>query len=575
MGVSWFSECHTPKSIVNQLLNDIPDRYRIPHSLSRVHHLCIHVEYIKFDVWSDTKASSRKIDVAGKIDLVCDSLRSRLETADVNKYMLSILMTCTKKTKPELEEALLKIQHLRDHPPPSGNISATDALTFLIVLVDVNQLYDVALGTYDLDLVLMVAERSQKDPKEYLPFLNKLRPMGHYEKYQIDYYLKRCVLALHHISKCGPEMFEECLELVKSQCLYTTALQLFEQSTTQCKVIAKAYGDHLVKRDQLEEAGIVLYRYGLLETALPVFEKCGSWQFAFSVAFQLQLQQPEILRLARSLADILKRRQRYGEAARILCEYASDPEEAIVCLIAGSLWEDCLRLIHTHGRVDLVETHLRPALLEAASGSIAETGSWREQFDQYRNRLMVVREEKAQARQHFETMNNRENCVVEGSDLYSDAGSVTGQSYQSSSYSRSTARSSKNRRKAERKKHRLKEGSPFEETALLEALGDLWALAHGIRKDTCSLVRMLFLHGCDVEASTLQRTLCDCLDHMDSYKEQIWPQNVQSVETGPWMTSNDIAAVAASRGFVAGVSQDAYRKPHTETVEWKLSLLQN
>jgi hypothetical protein len=52
---------------------------------------------------------------------------------------------------------------------------------------------------------------------------------------------------------------------------------------------------------------------------------------------------------------------------------------------------------------------------------------------------MVVREEKAQARQHFETMNNRENCVVEGSDLYSDAGSVTGQSYQSSSYSRSTA----------------------------------------------------------------------------------------------------------------------------------------
>jgi elongator complex protein 1 len=31
--------------------------------------------------------------------------------------------------------------------------------------VDVNVLFDLALGTYDFDLVLMVAEKSQKDPK--------------------------------------------------------------------------------------------------------------------------------------------------------------------------------------------------------------------------------------------------------------------------------------------------------------------------------------------------------------------------------------------------------------------------
>ena len=31
--------------------------------------------------------------------------------------------------------------------------------------VDVNLLFNIALGTYDFDLVLMVAEKSQKDPK--------------------------------------------------------------------------------------------------------------------------------------------------------------------------------------------------------------------------------------------------------------------------------------------------------------------------------------------------------------------------------------------------------------------------
>ena len=39
---------------------------------------------------------------------------------------------------------------------------AGDALKYLIFLVDVNKMYDVALGMYDFQLVLMVAEKSQK-----------------------------------------------------------------------------------------------------------------------------------------------------------------------------------------------------------------------------------------------------------------------------------------------------------------------------------------------------------------------------------------------------------------------------
>ena len=37
-----------------------------------------------------------------------------------------------------------------------------EAIKYTLFLVDVNQLFDVALGMYDFDLVLMVAERSQK-----------------------------------------------------------------------------------------------------------------------------------------------------------------------------------------------------------------------------------------------------------------------------------------------------------------------------------------------------------------------------------------------------------------------------
>lgn len=39
---------------------------------------------------------------------------------------------------------------------------ADDALKYLLFLVDVNRLFDIALGMYDFQLVLMVAEKSQK-----------------------------------------------------------------------------------------------------------------------------------------------------------------------------------------------------------------------------------------------------------------------------------------------------------------------------------------------------------------------------------------------------------------------------
>lgn len=41
-------------------------------------------------------------------------------------------------------------------------MTAEAALKYLLFLVDVNELYDHSLGTYDFDLVVMVAEKSQK-----------------------------------------------------------------------------------------------------------------------------------------------------------------------------------------------------------------------------------------------------------------------------------------------------------------------------------------------------------------------------------------------------------------------------
>ena len=45
---------------------------------------------------------------------------------------------------------------------PDSHVSVDEALHYLLYLVDFNELYTVALGTYDFSLVLMVAEKSNK-----------------------------------------------------------------------------------------------------------------------------------------------------------------------------------------------------------------------------------------------------------------------------------------------------------------------------------------------------------------------------------------------------------------------------
>jgi len=42
-------------------------------------------------------------------------------------------------------------------------------------MVNANKLYEIALGTYDLEIVNLVARQTQKDPKEYLPYLERLK----------------------------------------------------------------------------------------------------------------------------------------------------------------------------------------------------------------------------------------------------------------------------------------------------------------------------------------------------------------------------------------------------------------
>uniref|UniRef100_A0A4W4HKA8 Elongator complex protein 1 n=1 Tax=Electrophorus electricus TaxID=8005 RepID=A0A4W4HKA8_ELEEL len=524
--------------------------------------------------------------VRKKVDLVCDALRSAMETLDPQKYCLCILTSHVRKTTPELEIALQKVHELRGENYPKGQhaVGAGEALKYLLFLVNVNELYEHSLGTYDFDLVLMVAEKSQKDPKEYLPFLNMLKTLElNYQRYTIDKHLKRFRKALHHLSKCGEEHFTELVNLVKDQRLYSEALQLYPSDSQQHKVLTVAYAEYLLEQQQAEEAGLLLWRCGEMPRALQAFVSCTSWRHALAVATHIPVTQGQLAQLARDLAGTkLLEMRRATEAALLLEQYAKDCEEAISALVTGAAWEEALRLIYLYSRQDIIETHLKPALLEAHSMQVAFLESQMALFTRYKSRLAVVLEQKEKTKL---LLIDEDGPDCGEAELYSEASSVLTGSRFGSKYSHSnsriSSRSSKNRRKAEGKKHSLKEGSPFEDIALLHALIQIIHVTDKMRgkKEIHSLLRALVLFLFDVRASSLQAKYSELLQLIETSIPEIWHEGLQpgpAPITGPNSTTNSITASLQQPRPPLVSQQDAeilMPPKMRQSIRWELSIL--
>ncbi|XP_077863175.1 elongator complex protein 1-like [Saccoglossus kowalevskii] len=516
-----------------------------------------------------------------KVDKVCDAVRIALENIGHSKYFLSIITTYIKKTVPELDIALQKIKNLQEKSVDNNGIGVDAAFRYVLYMVDIHQLYNVALASYDFDLVLMVAEKSQMDPKEYLPYLNKLRVLeSNYQKYTIDKHLKHYGKALQHISLCDGH-FDECIQLIQDHSLYVEALKLYQFGTTPYKIIGKLYGEYLENERHYEEAALLYTRCDDETKALEMYQKVGNWRQALCLATKLQYSKEKKSDLCRELADYLHAHRQYSEAAYLLEHYIDDMEEAIVMLIDGSLWDDALLTMYRHNRMDIIETNLKPALLLNFNTYVSQLDGMMSQFETHKNRLAVVRETKEKRKQG---LFDEDGVPDKDGDLFSDTSSIGRSSSYTASSSRISGRSSKNRRKAERKKYSLKEGSEFEEFALLQALCDIVMKVEKLKGDVGNLLKALIQCQYDIQAGELQLCMEKMVTSVDKSMNEIWKPDLDLDSSpvpsvlGPQSTANSIATamMQANRGQPTNVQELSLKLPPkiNKDTKWKLQQLQ-
>jgi elongator complex protein 1 len=109
----------------------------------------------------------------GKINTACTAIRASLSTLDADRYLHCVLTTYVKQEPPALEDALQRVLNVKmgdidnaDNVDKEGQDKqakvrsdrARAALKYLLLLVDVKQLYNAALASYNLEFALLVAQ---------------------------------------------------------------------------------------------------------------------------------------------------------------------------------------------------------------------------------------------------------------------------------------------------------------------------------------------------------------------------------------------------------------------------------
>ncbi|KAF9112880.1 hypothetical protein BGX27_002637 [Mortierella sp. AM989] len=468
-------------------------------------------------------------ELAEKVNMICDAVRKELETLDRNTYINSVLTTYVRKSPPDLESALLLLAELKDN----DQALAEDALKFTIFLADVDRLFDVALGMYDFALVLMVAQWSQKDPREYLPFLNELRTLEkYYQRFKIDDHLKKYQSALQNLSQAGERYFDDCIAYTKQHNLFKFALKVFGSNAVKHKAVLRIYGDSLSVNGDHQQAAIAYSMAGDKEKALDSYKEAGLWREAMVLAQQLKYDDSATAYLARGLAEHLKADKRYAEAGTLLVEYAKDSEEAISALLEGRLWSEAIRTAYLYNRQDLMATHITPGIADGHHDLVESIRDMQEQFDKQVKRLKEVRDLKiekalAEAAEDMAPDDALDNVdmmsdttsMASGFSRYTAANSVLSKSSQSSRSSQYTARLKK---RSDKKRARGKKGSAYEEEYLINSLRKLILRVDATKSDVHALLRCLAASMSLERAKALQQEFRKLLQDIDEHMSTIF-----------------------------------------------------
>ena len=470
-----------------------------------------------------------------KVNKVCDAFLQALQKQSSTRLQ-NIVTTHVCKNPPDLDAGLRLISTLRKEGDQEGLEQAVEHICFL---ADVNQLYDTALGLYDLDVALLVAQQSQKDPREYLPYLQSLQDMQSLrQKFTIDDDLKRYGKALGHLHAMGA--FDELKLYMAKHELYSEAIELYRYDNSKLSELMRLYADYLSGRNRYKEAGIAYEYIFDYASAYEAYRAVSMWQECLANAALVPLPSSELSTVAEDLANSLQEAKDFASAARIHLDYLEDLAGAASLLCKGYQFAEATRLVASRQKPDLLRSVIDPGLIEASASMTEMLAEMKSQLSAQVPRLRELRQKKAEDPMAFlDGAEGGDGDVPDNISLAPTDASTSGGTFMTRYTNRSTGtlatnatrKTSKNRRREERKRARGKKGTVYEEEYLVNSIARLIERLNSVGEDAGKLVEGLMRRAMRERAVAVQSAMDEVTEACGSCTSEVFAaEKVQQPE---------------------------------------------
>ncbi|KAF7882762.1 uncharacterized protein EAF02_006125 [Botrytis sinoallii] len=453
-----------------------------------------------------TIAPQNPVDItatkASKVNKICDAVLEVLKTRTATNLQ-NIITSNVCKNPPALDDGLLVVAQLMKE----DEAMADKAVEHICFLADVNRLYENALGLYNLDLALLVAQQSQKDPREYLPFMQNLQQMTELRrKYSIDDYLSRHTKALNHLHELNA--FEELQKYTQKHALYKAALAIYRYNPEPLAVITALYAQHLESKSSYKEAALAYESLHNYAKATSCYLASGPSQWRETLFCALTGGADGKPMSGSALTDNPSQ-----------LDYLSSLETACRTFCKGYFFADALHLIALKARPDLLESVIDPGLGDALASSTELLADCKAQLLAQVPRIRELRQKAlADPLAFYEGERGGDGEIPDDISVAASSRVSTNRSLFTrytgngsvgtvgTGVSRAT---SKNRRREERKRARGKKGSVYEEEYLVASVGRLMTRVEDSRGEVERLVVGLVRRGMWERARAIEGSMAE------------------------------------------------------------------
>lgn len=401
-----------------------------------------------------------------------------------------------------------------------------DTLKYFCWLVDAEELFRESLLIFDLELAVMVAEFTQKDPKDYLPYVEALKRMEDplARRVRICRDLNRDGAALEqirdHFAESGQQVdatnVDRLLQIANESGLHAKALELFGASESLNKALRRSLADKMNKSKDFKGAADMYLSTGEHAKALECFEKILDWKSGVQVlqkmgkgdSAQIFREQCQFLTRIKPKFEKLKS---YRELAEMSVFMRQSGLKTAELLLRGHFFRECKSLMNERNlweereKGEEWESFRRELLLQASVQSnlhvdmLANLHKWRA-------RLKAVKREKRQMLERI--VNGDIPEEMQASEHLSAFSQTSGQSSVSAFSILTGVGMGGNKRRGKKPKNlirrKVKEGSVYEEEWLAQSINAMdLTLEH--EKSVSHLLSLLVRMGAISEARAALR----------------------------------------------------------------------